>query len=553
MTSFVEDYFFTYLHEKKYHLNNIILHPDLFTGNIHTLLSTHSLLQLSMVCKAYYNVTHVDAMVWTPILLEKYGKVTPIHKIFNKLYPSPFNVINKTTEVLDKFNPTHVIEIDLLLKHGYDINEEDVNTGKTPIYRAAEMNLPNAMQILMNRGANVNYINKKRGNFNLAIAATYRGAINSLEFLMELDFNGTMKSKDKWGNTLLDVAIYRNKQDVVDFLILIGRKKEIDEKILLFDRINLSKKKGKKVKKDEEEEEDEEEENEEDEEKEKKEEDHAKNNNKENHEKEDVDGSNNNNNNSDENIPSTNVELNYNQKVRKHRKRSISDNNDKALTALYEKMKEKYSTSKPLVNAAKDKNWEDVYIMLGLDNINDSLADTYFYSQNKKKSSNDDDKAACEKNRGYGNHNINNPNIQNKFGLNNDNCEVDIRSQFFHINDKNSFGFTAVHYAAITNDINHLIFCHRNGANLGLLGNFGRTPTMLASMNGHYEPLEYLLIYSPETIHTRYDHSKTAATFATGFTSCLNLINSYKGCDLETYHSWEGFAYTGLVINRESM
>ena len=123
-------------------------------------------------------------------------------------------------------------------------------------------------------------------------------------------------------------------------------------------------------------------------------------------------------------------------------------------------MKEKYSTSKPLVNAAKDKNWKDVYIMLGLDNINDSLADTYFYSQNKKKSSNDDDKAACEKNCGYGNHNINNPNIQNKFGLYNDNCEVDIRSQFFHINDKNSFGFTAVHYAAITNDINHLIFCH---------------------------------------------------------------------------------------------
>ena len=118
MTSFVEDYFFTYLHEKKYHLNNIILHPDLFTGNIHTLLSTHSLLQLSMVCKAYYNVTHVDAVVWTPVLLEKYGKVTPIHKIVNKLYPSPFNVINKTTEVLDKFNPTHVIEIDLLLKHG---------------------------------------------------------------------------------------------------------------------------------------------------------------------------------------------------------------------------------------------------------------------------------------------------------------------------------------------------------------------------------------------------------------------------------------------------
>ena len=37
-----------------------------------------------------------------------------------------------------------------------------------------------------------------------------------------------------------------------------------------------------------------------------------------------------------------------------------------------------------------------------------------------------------------------------------------------------------------------------------------------------------------------------------GFTSCLNLINSYKGC-VRTYHSWEGFAYTGLVINRESM
>lgn len=105
---------------------------------------------------------------------------------------------------------------EILVNHKVSVDEEDAD-GKTALIRCIERNNTMVLQLLLDRGANVNHVSSVDGNFPLYVAVS-RGNRNITNVL--LSYNAAINTKHiKDGSTVLHKACLGNNEGLVASLV----------------------------------------------------------------------------------------------------------------------------------------------------------------------------------------------------------------------------------------------------------------------------------------------------------------------------------------------
>ncbi|MCL5436966.1 MAG: ankyrin repeat domain-containing protein [Candidatus Dependentiae bacterium] len=115
-----------------------------------------------------------------------------------------------------------------LLENNADVNAKDY-VGWTPLHEALawDMNL-DIIKALVNKGARI-FVAEKRGYTPLHFACAHAG-VETVKFLLAM--GASVDSKNKLGETALDVALRRQRGDILDLLDFAGQAAQIAEKIV---------------------------------------------------------------------------------------------------------------------------------------------------------------------------------------------------------------------------------------------------------------------------------------------------------------------------------
>jgi ankyrin repeat protein len=150
----------------------------------------------------------VRSAVWN----NKIESVRILHSDFkadlNEIHP------NGSTPILTALDSSYIDILGELLAFGADPNR-DAN-GALPLLNAAEMAEPKCLSMLLEAGADPNKIRQSDGS-NALMQAAYYGRTEAVTKLMER--GAELELMDKAGNTAMDYAANRGHEEIVMLLL----------------------------------------------------------------------------------------------------------------------------------------------------------------------------------------------------------------------------------------------------------------------------------------------------------------------------------------------
>lgn len=110
----------------------------------------------------------------------------------------------------------HVEIVELLLDNGHSIDPKNYNS-ETPLRTAAKIGVFSTVEVLIDRGANIHFLDANDNRTLLHYCCEFYGGLECVKKVIDLGLNPERRQSNDW--TALYGALYSNQNDVVKFLV----------------------------------------------------------------------------------------------------------------------------------------------------------------------------------------------------------------------------------------------------------------------------------------------------------------------------------------------